>query len=483
MRRSILFALCLALAADAAGVFRIDIIDVVTGRGVPMVRVKGANVWRYSDSAGIVAWDDLLDTNLTIAFEVLTDGYSLANGSSYVALTPTSGGTGQIMLDRAQPAQRRYRLTGEGIYADSIAVGAQSPIDDPLISSVGVTGQDTLKFASYKGRRYWMFGDTDCTALPTNCGKYLPGWEATAGVFSVGASSSIDETNPPSLEYFERVSEGLRIPAQIAPVAPTSWNGQPCNTWMGALHSFVDLDSGEEMMFAPYVKPCDGINSSTGKQGLMQWNDETMQFEKVASFWSPTDACLPGEQCPMSSISDGPMAVQTIGPDADPDYQYFGFPFATYRVLKKFSAVTNQSAWESYSPLLSGSDMTNPVIDPAGWGWKKNLSSFNAANELKLIQDGLLPSNYSAHYQVEDVDDKSTGCDWVRPFLVLPRPSSRQPCCIIHDATHVAGRRAAFGTRPPRVEQISQQVRLDRKEDPSGVFGRELERRDLVFGE
>lgn len=41
--------------------FRIDVLDQ-HGRGVPLVRVAAGNTWTYSDSQGVVAWTELLDT-------------------------------------------------------------------------------------------------------------------------------------------------------------------------------------------------------------------------------------------------------------------------------------------------------------------------------------------------------------------------------------------------------------------------------------
>ena len=58
------------------------------------------------------------------------------------------------MLRRTQIAQRVFRLTGGGLYRDSVLVGAAVPpsVRNPLIDpAAGVLGQDTVMTAEYKG--------------------------------------------------------------------------------------------------------------------------------------------------------------------------------------------------------------------------------------------------------------------------------------------------------------------------------------------
>ena len=67
-----------------------------------------------------------------------------------------------IRLNRTQIAVRSYRLTGQGIYMDSVAVNAPSPIEDAILGPAGITGQDGGTPAVYKGLAYWFWGDTNC---------------------------------------------------------------------------------------------------------------------------------------------------------------------------------------------------------------------------------------------------------------------------------------------------------------------------------
>src|SRR5207244_1497931 len=56
-------------------------------------------------------------------------------------------------------AQRLYRITGAGIYRDSVMVGRKPPIEQPLLNSQ-ITGQDGILNAIYRGKLYWFYGDT-----------------------------------------------------------------------------------------------------------------------------------------------------------------------------------------------------------------------------------------------------------------------------------------------------------------------------------
>jgi hypothetical protein len=176
----------------------------------------------------------------------------------YVELNPTSGGCGTIKLNRTQIAERRYRLTGQGIYADSVAVGAKTPIADPILGPAGITGQDGGTPTLYKGRVYWFWGDTNCARLPSNCGAESPNWNETAAIFASGATSVVGQ-NPPSLRYFTRISGGFENPAQMAPVPPMEHHGKSCRTWVGSVCSFIDEDSGDEAMMATFLKPVSAL--------------------------------------------------------------------------------------------------------------------------------------------------------------------------------------------------------------------------------
>ncbi len=69
----------------------------------------------------------------------------------------TQGGAAVIKIKRINIAERLYRVTGEGIYRDSILVGHAVPIKHPVLNGQ-VMGQDTVMATPYRGKIYWFFG-------------------------------------------------------------------------------------------------------------------------------------------------------------------------------------------------------------------------------------------------------------------------------------------------------------------------------------
>src|SRR5262249_19358553 len=134
-----------------------------TGRGVPLVELRAVNqrAW-YSDSNGIVAVSDAWAMGHDVFFQIRSHGYrfeekALDAVGTVLAVKP--GGRKELRILRENIAERLYRITGAGIYADSVAAGMPVPIRRPLLNG-RVTGQDTVIAIPYRGRIYWFWGDT-----------------------------------------------------------------------------------------------------------------------------------------------------------------------------------------------------------------------------------------------------------------------------------------------------------------------------------
>src|SRR5690606_17900502 len=117
--------------------FKIRVVDSETGRGIPLVEVWTVNHAKYvTDSAGYVAFFEpgLMEEDVWFSFQ--SHGYS-HNYESFGAhgktLTVTPGGEATIEMDRINIAERMYRITGQGIYRDSVLLGLDTPIKDPLL--------------------------------------------------------------------------------------------------------------------------------------------------------------------------------------------------------------------------------------------------------------------------------------------------------------------------------------------------------------
>ena len=164
-----LSALAHPCCAAALEYFRISVQDAETGRGVPLVELRTVNEVRYyTDSNGIAAINDpeLLGEN--VYFRVSSPGYDVpADNFGYhdTALQVTAGGSAIIKIKRTNIAERLYRITGAGIYRDSVLTGQPVPLKEPLLNG-RVMGQDTVMAAVYEGKLVWFYGDTNRPSYP-----------------------------------------------------------------------------------------------------------------------------------------------------------------------------------------------------------------------------------------------------------------------------------------------------------------------------
>src|SRR5262245_22937011 len=156
-------------ASDPGRYFAVEVVDEQTGRGVPMVELQTTYGTRYyTDSAGLVAFDEPGLMGRRVFFNVSAHGYEFAKdgfGIRGVALETKPGGSVKLKVKRLNIAERLYRITGYGTYRDSVLLGRKPPVDGPLLNAE-VTGQDSVLNAVYKGRLYWFYGDTSRLAYP-----------------------------------------------------------------------------------------------------------------------------------------------------------------------------------------------------------------------------------------------------------------------------------------------------------------------------
>jgi len=161
VRPILLFLLAIAHAA-ASDYCKIVVRDAETGRGVPLVELRTTNeLTFYTDSNGIVAFNEpgLMDRD--VYFQIASPGY-LAFGR---VLKTVRGAAVPLTIKRINIAERLYRITGQGIYRDSILTGEPAPLKQPVLNAQ-VMGQDTVKAVPYRGQIYWFYGDTNQVAGP-----------------------------------------------------------------------------------------------------------------------------------------------------------------------------------------------------------------------------------------------------------------------------------------------------------------------------
>jgi hypothetical protein len=235
--------------AGASDYFRVSVLDGATGKGVPLVQLRTGNyINHWSDNAGNVAFNEPGMMDMPVFFSVLSDGYNFTGGVARepiqddprgtdpgVALLTTRGGSATIYLNRTQVAQRVYRLTGGGRWRDTMLAGAPLPPqaqgDRAVLDSGGPIGQDSVLTAEYKGKVYWMFGDTACprSARDKNCASY--------GMYTVGATSCIPSTN------------GTAAPAPTPTPTPTyatpGWLGSGSVSWNAWSQRYIFMAGGD----------------------------------------------------------------------------------------------------------------------------------------------------------------------------------------------------------------------------------------------
>ena len=154
----------------------IRVLDAETGRGVPMVELETVNGLIFvTDNAGRVAFREPGLMDREIFFTVRSHGYEMKeDGFGYAGakVIPRVGKVAEIKITRRNVAERLCRLTGEGLYRDSVLLGYKGPLPDPL-NPGKVGGQDSVQAVTYKNKIYLFWGDAqqwiirwDCSAWP-----------------------------------------------------------------------------------------------------------------------------------------------------------------------------------------------------------------------------------------------------------------------------------------------------------------------------
>jgi len=370
-------------AAPAAGpYFAIEVVDDRTGRGVPLVELRTTNNIRYyTDSSGLVAFHEPGLMDREVFFHVRSHGYELPKdgfGFRGRRLRTTPGAAARLKLRRKNVAERLYRITGQGIYRDTVLLGRRAPIREPLLNG-RVLGQDSTQAAVYRGRIYWFWGDTARESYPL-------GHFATAGATSkLPGKGGLDPNVGIDLTYFVD-KEGFS--RKMAPL------DGPGMIWVDALMTLED-ESGRERLLGHY-----GRMKSLGERlehGLVAFNDETETFERLAKF-EPDSRLEPAGQ---------PLRV-TVGGQS---YYYFtpsAYPLV--RVKADWRHVLDPASYEAFTPLAPGSayDKASSKLDRDGsgrlnWSWKPDTAALDAFRQEELIRAGRIKPG-EAWLRLRDVE-------------------------------------------------------------------------------
>ncbi|MGB9624165.1 MAG: hypothetical protein ACPMAQ_04825, partial [Phycisphaerae bacterium] len=344
--------------------FRITVVDEQTGRRVPLVELETTNnIRHYTDSNGIVAFYEPGLMGQSVFFFVRSHGYEFPKdgfGMQGRALDVKEGGSATLKIRRINIAERLYRITGGGIYRDTVLLGEQAPIEQPVLNGK-VLGQDSVQNAVYKGRLYWFWGDTNKPSYP------LGNFQMTGAVSLLPGDGGLDPSVGVNLAYF---TDKDGFTKQMAPVPGEG----PC--WADAFVTFKDK-SGRERMVAGYAKVYP--NMEAHERGLLEWNDAKEVFEKVAQF---------DLHSPMV-----PRGHPFRCTDAGTEYVYFPAPFPTLRVPADPDRMRDLSSYEAYTCLKEDSRLDSVQLDRDADGrlryaWRKNAPPMDPNVQETLVKSG-----------------------------------------------------------------------------------------------
>ncbi len=360
----LVLGLALISQAMAEECFQIRVVDEATGRGVPLVEVTTVHsIRQWTDSAGIVAFHEpgLMDRH--VFFSITSHGYEFPEdrfGFPGKRLEVTPGGNAEVRIRRVNLAERLYRVTGGGIYRDSLLTGQPVPLRQPALNGQ-VLGSDSVQTAVFRDRIYWFWGDTNRPGHPLGNFK-VPG--ATSQLPEAGG---LDPDDGVDLDYF--VDENGFAKKTIP------WKGTG-PTWISGL---VVLGHGEdERLFAHYQDiEGGGTSFKASDQGLVEFDDASKEFRKVTEF--PLEGPFPAG------------AHSLLFEEEGIPYVVFCDPFPLVRVKATPEALADLSRYEAYTCLEEGTRRDDAQLDRDAtgrvhWGWKRNADVITPRDQERLVQ-------------------------------------------------------------------------------------------------
>lgn len=351
-------------AAERDRHFGIHAIDDATGRGVPLVTLETTNrIALITDSSGWAAFDEPGLMSEKVHFTVTSPGYAFQKdgfGFAGITLTTTPGTTREIKVMRLNIAERIYRVTGQGIYRDSSLLGTEAPLPRPNLNG-GVMGQDSVQVAPYRGRLFWIWGDTVRPPHP------LGNFHTTAAISDFPDKGGLDPGVGVHLDYLLEVGTN-----SVRRMVPLDRSGM---VWLDGMLT-IKNGHGEECLLAHYSRM-----KSLGERlehGIVEFNDETGVFEPVIQL---------GEEFVWQCPRGHPVRVSAEGTD----HFYFADPFCTTRVPADYDSILNPSTYEALALDESRSKLV----------WQTRSPPISQANEAKWVKEGKLDRN-NARLQVVD---------------------------------------------------------------------------------
>ncbi|MFO0904576.1 MAG: hypothetical protein U0939_16345 [Pirellulales bacterium] len=358
------------LPESARDYFAIRVVDESTGRGVPLVELRTTNELRFvTDSAGYVAFRELGLMDREVYFHLHSHGYETPQdglGFRGRKLTTTPGRIAVWPIKRRLAAERLYRITGAGIYADSQLLGVAPPDASPPLNA-HVMGSDSVVCAVHRERIHWFWGDTNRPDYPL-------------GIFNVpGAVSPLPHVDDARqrwspergvpLSYFVDGQGRAKETAKMPGTGPT---------WINGVASVPD-DAGRATLLCTYEKIRPPLDVYA--RGIAQFDEERQEFVAVATL--PVDAPL------------RPFGHPLRGTAGDAEYVYFGDPFPWTRTKATRAAYLDLSQYEGFTAVrgLDAAGAEQLERDAQGrlvFAWRRGAAPWSWELEQKLANAGQL---------------------------------------------------------------------------------------------
>ncbi len=319
-----LFFMPILRAEDRAKPFKIEIVDDENEQPIPLIELRTTSELRWvSDNAGVVAIDapELFDRE--VWFGIQGHGYRFKeDGFGYRGLrvTPKHGGASKVRLHREMIAQRIGRLTGSGLLAESQKLG-----EHPDYRESGVTGCDSVVTTAWKGKRFWLWGDTKVFRYPLGVFNTLG---ATTELKPFDVSS---QPIKPTFQYFRKEDGMVRGIANIPAKGPV---------WLSGLVSLRD-SLGTEHLVASYVVVKEFL--TVVERGLCEWNSERESFEPMLIVWKLDETAERQPEAVL--IPDG--HVVRYRDEANQNWLLFANPLPRVKLHDSYEAWKDPKAWHS----------------------------------------------------------------------------------------------------------------------------------------
>ena len=367
--------LCASVAAwqfpahGATECFCVDVVDGATSRGIPLVEViTPDNAVYVTDSAGRAAICDPLFLGKPAYYRAQSHGYEMpadAFGMRGKTLAATPGGKGTIVLKRLNVAERLYRITGAGIYWDTIRLGKSAPIREPLLNA-GVFGQDSAQFAIHRDKLFCVWGDTGNAGYPLSAN-----FKATAARADLPGKGGLDPDVGMNLSYFTDKT----FVKKIADVP------EPGPVWLGSLLSVSD-STGTPHLLANYARiAMPGM--VTVERGLLEFDEKANIFRRIRTDNVNGSATPSGHVFRAMTDHDSRLVFPT--------------GTSTMRAPDSYEGVKDLSQYESMSCLPAGTKTTTESTtlerDSAGrvvYRWKSATLPTGYQEQQQMIKSGIL---------------------------------------------------------------------------------------------